>query len=86
MLFYLFSTGAKRHVIAWAVSGIFVCFTVPISLHDLHMHCAHYVSPLQRHMIRILLMPLIYSVESWISLRFSASSVYLGTARECYEA
>lgn len=36
MLYYLFKTDAPLHLLGWAISGIFVCVTVPISLHDLH--------------------------------------------------
>ena len=34
-------------------------------------HVLHYVSPLQRHYIRILWMVPIYSIESWLALRFN---------------
>ncbi len=42
--------------------------------------------PVQRHYIRILWMVPIYSVESWLALRFNRQKVYLETAREAYEA
>eukprot|EP00960_Hanusia_phi_P038203 753324-Hanusia_phi.AAC.1 len=52
-----------EHVLAWAVGAVFMAVSVPISLHDIHMHILHYVSPLQRHYIRILWMVPIYSVS-----------------------
>ena len=38
-------------------------------------HVLHYVSPLQRHYIRILWMVPIYSVESWLALRFNEQAL-----------
>jgi hypothetical protein len=34
------------------------------------MHCAHYVSPLQRYYVRILFMVPVYSLQSWLALRY----------------
>mmetsp|Transcript_18322 Transcript_18322/g.28548 ORF Transcript_18322/g.28548 Transcript_18322/m.28548 type:complete len:280 (+) Transcript_18322:150-989(+) len=74
------------HVIAWTVGAVFVLASVPLTLQDIHMHVINYVSPLQRHYIRILWMIPIYSVESWLALRFNDQKLYLETAREAYEA
>jgi hypothetical protein len=53
---------------------------------DIHFHILHYVSPLQRHYIRILWMIPIYAIESWLALRFNNQKIYLETMREAYEA
>jgi len=59
---------------------------VPLSLHEIFMHWSHYTVPhLQRHVIRILFMVPIYSIESWLALRFKDQAPYLQTAREAYE-
>mmetsp|Transcript_14438 Transcript_14438/g.49314 ORF Transcript_14438/g.49314 Transcript_14438/m.49314 type:complete len:603 (-) Transcript_14438:83-1891(-) len=75
-----------EHVLAWAIGAVFVAVSVPISLHDIHMHILHYVSPLQRHYIRILWMVPIYSIESWLALRFNDHKLIMETLREAYEA
>jgi len=75
-----------EHVLAWAVGAVFMAVSVPISLHDIHMHILHYVSPLQRHYIRILWMVPIYSIESWLALRFNDQKLIMETLREAYEA
>ena len=77
---------SEPHVVMWSVAGIFVGASLPISLHTIHMHLAHYVSPLQRFYLRILWLVPIYGVESWLSLRFHEQAVYIMTLRELYEA
>ena len=77
---------SERHVVAWCVGAICVAIALPLSLHDIHMHVSHYVSPLQRLYMRILCMVPIYAVESWLALRFKDQKIFLETARECYEA
>uniref|UniRef100_A0A7S0MZZ2 Uncharacterized protein n=1 Tax=Cryptomonas curvata TaxID=233186 RepID=A0A7S0MZZ2_9CRYP len=76
----------QEHVIAWVIGAIFVGLAVPLSLQDIHYHVLHYVSPLQRHYIRILWMVPLYSVESWLALRFNEQKMYLETLREMYES
>eukprot|EP00039_Didymoeca_costata_P030648 m.30717 g.30717 ORF g.30717 m.30717 type:complete len:391 (-) comp8232_c0_seq1:27-1199(-) len=74
-------------VTAWFIAGVFVCLTLPTSIWDVAMHIEHYRNPkLQRHIIRILWMVPIYSVDSWLALRFPGAAIYLDTMRECYEA
>jgi hypothetical protein len=43
---------------SWAIATSFaaVCIAVPLSLYDIHVHLQNYVSPLQRHYIRIISM------------------------------
>ena len=125
---YLAVQGSKALVFAWAVSGLFVCCSVAISLHGIHMcvgnppvhhqpatrqpatrparrvlsfrrgvscppgalppalpsptlaprpprarasrHITFYVSPLQKYYVRIIAIVIIYSIESWLALRF----------------
>uniref|UniRef100_A0A7S0EV46 Uncharacterized protein n=1 Tax=Hanusia phi TaxID=3032 RepID=A0A7S0EV46_9CRYP len=76
----------EQHVIAWVIGAIFVMASVPLALQDIHFHIIHYVSPLQRHYVRILWMIPIYAVESWLALRFNEQKIYLETMREAYES
>ena len=89
MLVFLFSgdrASAGVHTTAFSIAGIFVALTLPLSIHDLHMHLVHYVSPLQRYYLRILFMVPVYSVESWLALRFPKDKFIFATLRETYEA
>ena len=76
----------EKHIIAWTIGAVFMMISVPLALQDIHFHIIHYCSPLQRHYIRILWMIPIYSVESWLALRFNEQKLYLETGREAYEA
>jgi hypothetical protein len=70
IIWYLAAFGGTTLQFAWAISGVFVCFSVAISVHDIHLHLTHYVSPLQRYYVRIIVMVVIYSIESWLALRY----------------
>ncbi|XP_049591578.1 transmembrane protein 184C isoform X3 [Syngnathus scovelli] len=75
------------HGKAWFIAGIFVFLTIPISLWDILQHLVHYTQPeLQRPIIRILWMVPIYSLDSWLALRYPGLAIYVDTCRECYEA
>lgn len=51
------------------------------------MHTEYYTRPrLQRHVIRILWMVPIYSMDAWFALRFKDARGYLDPVREIYEA
>jgi len=85
--FELYKHGTDRHLIAIFSAGAFVIITIPISMREIFHHMAHYYMPdVQRYVIRILWMVPIYSVESWLSLRFQRETIYIQTLRECYEA
>jgi hypothetical protein len=73
-------------IVYWAASAVFVAATVPLALYDIHCHLSHFVSPLQSMYVRILLLLPIYTVESWLALRFKAQALYLTTLRDLYEA
>uniref|UniRef100_A0A8C5N5S9 Transmembrane protein 184C-like n=1 Tax=Gouania willdenowi TaxID=441366 RepID=A0A8C5N5S9_GOUWI len=75
------------HSKAWFIAGVFVFLTIPISLWDILQHMVHYTQPeLQRPIIRILWMVPIYSLDSWLALRYPSLAIYVDTCRECYEA
>ncbi|TFK16192.1 lipopolysaccharide-responsive and beige-like anchor protein [Platysternon megacephalum] len=75
------------HTKAWFIAGIFLLMTIPISLWDILQHLVHYTQPeLQKPIIRILWMVPIYSLDSWIALKYPNIAIYVDTCRECYEA
>ncbi|KAM8843092.1 transmembrane protein 184C isoform 1-T1 [Synchiropus picturatus] len=75
------------HSKAWFIAGIFVFMTIPISLWGILQHLVHYTQPeLQKPIIRILWMVPIYSLDSWIALKYPSIAIYVDTCRECYEA
>jgi len=77
--------GVKREVLF--VGGLFTCLTLPLSLWGILQHLIHFTKPeFQRHIIRILWMVPIYSVNAFLGMRFSQYSVYFDSLRECYEA
>jgi len=73
-------------VVFWTLGAVCVLLAVPVSLHSIHMHVIHYVSPLQRHYVRILWMVPIYALCSWLALRFNEQKLLLETIREFYES
>uniref|UniRef100_A0A667XH24 Transmembrane protein 184C n=1 Tax=Myripristis murdjan TaxID=586833 RepID=A0A667XH24_9TELE len=75
------------HSKAWFIAGVFVFLTIPISLWGILQHMVHYTQPeLQKPIIRILWMVPIYSLDSWLALRYPSLAIYVDTCRECYEA
>ncbi|XP_030631717.1 transmembrane protein 184C-like [Chanos chanos] len=75
------------HTKAWFIAGVFVFMTIPVSLWDILQHLVHYTQPeLQKPIIRILWMVPIYSLDSWIALKYPSIAIYVDTCRECYEA
>lgn len=77
----------EQHLIAWFTAGAFVILGFPVSIYGIFMHLTHYYQPhIQCYIVRILWMVPIYSVESWLCLRFHKSAIYIETLRDCYEA
>ncbi|KAF2880627.1 hypothetical protein ILUMI_25546 [Ignelater luminosus] len=69
------------------IAGIFVWLAIPISLWEIIQHVIHYTQPrLQKHIIRILWMVPIYAINAWLVLLYPKHSIYMDSARECYEA
>lgn len=78
-------TKAKKE--SWLIAMIFVIFTIPISFWTILQHLIYYTQPeLQKHIIRILWMVPIYSIDSLIAIIIPDYAIYFDTARECYEA
>jgi Organic solute transporter Ostalpha len=74
-------------LIAWFSAGAFVLLGFPISLYGIVMHLANYNQPeTQSYIVRILWMVPIYSIESWLCLRYKDYAIYIETLRDCYES
>ncbi|KAI3649712.1 hypothetical protein MP228_005344 [Amoeboaphelidium protococcarum] len=72
---------------AFWIAGIFAIAASFISLHGIWSHWKCYKRPeVQRCIVRIMLMPLIYAVTSWISFGSHEASIFLDPIRDCYEA
>jgi len=83
----LYKHGQQKHYIGWFSSAGFVLLTIPISMRNIVQHLLNWNAPhIQKYVVRIIWMVPIYSVESWLALRFKAASLYIETIRECYEA
>jgi hypothetical protein len=72
---------------AWFVAFVFALLTVVYSLREIIKHLQNFSLPeLQTNIVRILLMPPIYAVASFLQLRMLQQGVYIGAVRELYEA
>ncbi|XP_076427594.1 transmembrane protein 184C-like isoform X2 [Peromyscus maniculatus bairdii] len=61
--------------------------TVHVSFWGILQHMMHYTQPeLQKPIMRILWMVPIYSLDSWLALKFPQVGIYADTCRDCYEA
>ena len=84
---YAISTQSKDSVqFAFAIAGIFVGLAVPLALHDVNMHLMHYVSPLQKHYMRIVWIVPVFALQSWLALVYPQAGMYLEAMRACYES
>ena len=74
-------------MIAWFSAGAFVLLGFPISMYGIVTHLANYNQPnVQMYVVRILWMVPIYSIESWLCLRYKDYAIYIETLRDCYES
>jgi len=73
--------------LAWGVAGASCWLAVLISLRQIYMHLSYYNKPEeQKWIVRIVFMVPIYSICSWLSLRYYENSVYIDGVRNVYEA
>eukprot|EP01113_Clastostelium_recurvatum_P015403 TRINITY_DN1857_c0_g1_i4.p1 TRINITY_DN1857_c0_g1~~TRINITY_DN1857_c0_g1_i4.p1 ORF type:complete len:382 (-),score=57.21 TRINITY_DN1857_c0_g1_i4:38-1183(-) len=71
----------------WAFTAGLVAISVILSFSLVYAHLRNYNAPdQQRYIVRILFMVPIYSVASWLSLRYYWLSVFFDLVRDCYEA
>jgi len=76
-----------EHRIGWAISGGCAVLTVIISTISIFQHCRSYTNRNeQRQVIRILYMPPVYAVISFLSYRFFRSYTYYSFVEVAYEA
>jgi hypothetical protein len=72
----------ETHVYAWMASGIAAIASIVITLFLMIKHLRNFHDPvIQKHIIRILLMVPIYSIDSWISFRYYVDGVYIDMVR-----
>ncbi len=83
----LYRQGHKKHLIGWISAGGFVLLTIPVSVGLAVQHLRNWHAPnLQKFVVRIIWIIPIYSIESWIALRYTSLNVYMETLREFYES
>ena len=74
-------------MILWNSAAAFVLLGFPISIYGIVMHLANYNQPnSQMYIVRILWMVPMYSLQSWLGLRFKYYSIYFETLRDLYES
>jgi len=72
---------------AWIATALCVFFSTVLTIKLIYKHLIHFHKPSQqKHIVRILLMVPIYSIDSWLSFRYYWLSVYFDLIRDCYEA
>ncbi|KAF7321375.1 hypothetical protein MKEN_00657800 [Mycena kentingensis (nom. inval.)] len=75
------------HRTGWLVAGVSTIITVLISVISVLHHARSYTNPRQqRQIIRILYMPLVYGVISFLSYRFFRDYTYYSLVQVVYEA
>jgi len=80
-------TSWDSHRTGWIVAGSCALVTVLISSISVLLHCRNYTNRReQRQIIRILYMPPVYAVISFLSYRFFRSYTYYSLVEVAYEA
>lgn len=83
----LFRHGTEAHLIAWFSAGAFVILGFPISIYGIISHLSNYYEPsIQCYVVRILWMVPLYSVGSWLCLRYHEYAIFIETVRDFYES
>ena len=83
----LYRQGHKKHLIGWISGGGFVFLTIPIAVRLVVQHLSNWQAPrIQKFVVRIIWIIPIYSIESWIALRYTYLNIYMETLREFYES
>jgi len=75
------------HRIGWVIAGACACVTVVISVISISRHALNYrVRDEQRQIIRILYMPPVYAIISFLSYRFFRDYTYYSLVEVVYES
>ncbi|XP_054264305.1 transmembrane protein 184C [Macrosteles quadrilineatus] len=87
LIIHSFDQKKKNPDPAAYIGGFFAVLTIPISLTEIIQHMIHYSSPpLQLHIIRILWMVPIYTLNAWMGIIYPDQTIFMDSFRECYEA
>ena len=63
---------------AYDSAGVMVCACIILSFRQVYLHLTHWYMPqVQKYVVRILWMVPIYAVQSYLSLRFHSSRIYI---------
>lgn len=80
-------SGASEADVAITTATVFTVLTVAYGLREIKSHLQNYFQPrLQKHIIRILGMPIIYAIDCLVSLTWMEYDAYVHLIREQYEA
>jgi hypothetical protein len=87
MVLYHAISENRKDLAAFDSAGVMVLGTVIMSTRLVYLHLTHWYMPdVQKYVVRILWMVPLYSVQSWLSLRFHEARIYIDTVRDLYEA
>ncbi|KAJ8294214.1 Transmembrane protein 184 [Rhodotorula toruloides] len=77
----------KAHDVGWICCAFFTLIASSTSIWLISKHLAFFYHPTeQRHIVRLLFMPVIYAVCSFLSYFFYRQALYFQLVRDCYEA
>lgn len=72
---------------AFDSAGVMVLGTLVLSFRLIYLHLSHWYMPeVQKYVVRIVWMVPLYAVQSWLSLKYRHSRVYIDAVRDLYEA
>jgi hypothetical protein len=75
------------HLFAWYTAAVGAVISILLSIRQINEHLKlKYRDKIRKHIIRILMMVPLYSLESWLGLRFVDEREYFEAARDMYES
>eukprot|EP01112_Ceratiomyxa_fruticulosa_P009001 TRINITY_DN2341_c0_g1_i1.p1 TRINITY_DN2341_c0_g1~~TRINITY_DN2341_c0_g1_i1.p1 ORF type:complete len:377 (-),score=39.76 TRINITY_DN2341_c0_g1_i1:214-1344(-) len=76
----------KTYVYGWYIAGFFSILAIISATWLIYKHLRNYTQPrLQRYIVRILIMVPIYSIDSFLSLRYVRFGLWWNLGRDCYQ-
>ncbi|KAJ3106931.1 hypothetical protein HDU96_008052 [Phlyctochytrium bullatum] len=77
----------KPQQVMWIVCGLAALLSICVALYNVAKHLQNFTVPGQQvHIVRLLLLPIIYSICSWLAFRFYTKAAYIHLVRDVYEA